>query len=184
MEISASMATLNIKQSETKSDSKIKNMYMEKLSKDDIKEIKGEISKKVGEILFKSTSVQVDILTPDEKFLQDYEDFQNFLKEVGYEGKPIAELSQEEATQLVSEDGFFGVEKTAQRIADFVINGAGGKESMFRAGKEGMLQGFKEAEEMWGDTLPDISQQTMQRAIELVDKAMSEAGFSILNEEA
>jgi hypothetical protein len=46
-----------------------------------------------------------------------------------------------------------------------------------------MLLGFKQAEDMWGDKLPDISQKTMQAAIEMVDKAMSDLGFSILNTE-
>ncbi len=78
---------------------------------------------------------------------------------------------------------FFGVTKTAQRIADFVINGAAGDEDRFRAGREGMIRGFKEAEEIWGEELPDISQKTMAMAIELVDKAMYDAGFSILDKE-
>ncbi len=46
-----------------------------------------------------------------------------------------------------------------------------------------MLQGFKDAEFMWGGTLPDISQQTMKAALELVDKEMNRLGFSILNQE-
>jgi hypothetical protein len=53
-----------------------------------------------------------------------------------------------------------------------------------RAGREGMLQGFKEAEKMWGGKLPDISQQTMAKATEMVDKAMSDLGFSILDKQA
>ena len=53
-----------------------------------------------------------------------------------------------------------------------------------RAGREGMILGFKQAEAMWGGELPEISQQTMKAAIEMVDKAMYELGFSILNEEA
>ena len=47
------------------------------------------------------------------------------LSDIGYNGKPIAELSQDEAAELVSEDGFFGIAKTSERIANFVINGAG-----------------------------------------------------------
>ena len=65
-----------------------------------------------------------------------------------------------------------------------MINGAGGDESMLRAGREGMLQGFKDAESMWGGKLPDISQETMKKAVELVDKKMYDLGFSILNQEA
>jgi len=52
---------------------------------------------------------------------------------------------------------------------------------MLRAGREGMIQGFKNAEKMWGKELPQISQETMKKSIALVDKAMSEAGFSIID---
>jgi len=47
-----------------------------------------------------------------------------------------------------------------------------------------MLQGFKEAEAMWGGELPEISQKTMQKALELVDKAMYDLGYSVLDTEA
>jgi hypothetical protein len=115
---------------------------------------------------------------------KDIQDFQSFLKDIGYSGKPIAELSKDEAAKLVSEDGIFGIKQTSERIANFVIAGAGGDENMLRAGREGMLQGFKDAEKMWGGKLPDISQQTMQKATEIVDKAMSDLGFSIIDKEA
>ena len=135
-------------------------------------------------VSFNSASIQGQINGKADKFTQDYQDFQTFLSDIGYSGKPIAELSQEEATELVSEDGFFGVTQTSERIANFVINGAGGDESMMRAGREGMIQGFKEAEAMWGGELPEISQETMAKAIEMVDSAMHDLGFSIINEEA
>ncbi len=119
----------------------------------------------------------------EDNFQRDYEAFQSFLSDIGYGGKPIAQLSQNEAAELVSDDGFFGIDNTAQRIADFVIMGAGSDEDMLRAGREGMLQGFKEAEAMWGGELPDISQKTMALATKMIDDVMHGLGYSILNEE-
>ncbi|MFA5233219.1 MAG: hypothetical protein WC390_02385 [Sulfurimonas sp.] len=167
----------------TKDISAIKPLYTEKISKDEVKEIKKQIEQNANAMAFNSASVQSALFRKDDTFAKDYEEFQAFLKDIDYEGKPIAELSQEEATELVSEDGFFGVSQTSQRIADFVINGAAGDEKMLRAGREGMLKGFKEAEEMWGGKLPDISQETMSKAVELVDKAMYDLGFSVLDTE-
>ena len=161
----------------------IKPMYTEKISKDEVKEIKAQLQESALAIAFSSTNIQIGI-SQKNSFESQYEDFQTFLKDIGYEGKPIAELSQEEATELVSEDGFFGITQTSDRIADFVINGSGGDEKLMRAGREGMLLGFKQAEKMWGGELPEISQQTMKAAIEKVDKAMSELGFSIIDTEA
>ncbi len=188
MEISSKMATTNYMLKAEQSlkkvpDSKIKSFFSEKLTSDELKEIKAQIEQSAKAYIFNSINIQNSAQELNDRFENEYQEFQNFLSDIGYEGKPIAELSQEEAAELVSEDGFFGVTKTSQRIADFVINGAGGDEGLLRAGREGVLAGFKMAEEMWGGELPEISQTTMGKTIELIDMAMSELGFSIINKE-
>ena len=59
--------------------------------------------------------------------------------------------------------------------------GAGDDVEKLKAGRSGMLQGFKDAEEMWGEKLPDISYTTMQKALEMVDAKLSELGGSVLD---
>ena len=188
MEISSKMPNVNasetakVKVAEAHTKHLDKN-FTEKISKEDVAELRAEITKNAHEMMMSSTTIQSTLATKKDDFASLYKDFQSFLGDIGYEGKPIAELSQEEAAELVSEDGLFGIKQTSERIANFVINGAGGDEDRMRAGREGMLLGFKQAEEMWGGELPEISQKTMQAAIEMVDKAMYDLGFSILNEE-
>jgi hypothetical protein len=179
MNISSSISNTQI----LDSSNQIKTDFTHKLSKDEVDDIKEQITNRTNEMMLNSLSLQVSIADRNEDVERNYEEFQNFLKEIGYDEKPIAELSQEEAAELVSDDGIFGIEQTSNRIAEFVINGANGDENLLRAGREGMLQGFSEAEEMWGGELPEISQKTMQKAVELVDKAMHDLGFSILDEE-
>jgi len=180
MQISSSVGA----SSPMKGMSEIKTQFTEKLSKDEASEIREQIKQNSNAMAFNSASIQGSVSSGGDFSKKQYDEFQTFLKDIGYGGKPIAELSKEEATELVSEDGFFGITQTSDRIANFVINGAAGDEEKMRAGREGMLQGFKEAEEMWGRELPEISQKTMERAIEMVDKAMYDLGFSILNKEA
>ncbi len=179
MDISSKMPNVGASQNSTN----IKTNFTEKISKDEAVEIRAQISENAKIMMFNSTTVQSNVANKNDDFANQYKDFQTFLGDIGYEGKPIAELSQSEAAELVSEDGIFGITQTSERIANFVINGSGGNEDLMRAGREGMLQGFKEAEAMWGGKLPEISQKTMQAAIEMVDKAMYEAGFSIIDEE-
>jgi len=103
------------------------------------------------------------------------------LADIGYTGKLIGQLSQDEASALVAEDGFFGIAQTSARIADFVINGAGDDLSKLQAGRSGMLQGFSEAEKLWGGKLPEISYTTMQKALEKVDARVKELGGNVLD---
>lgn len=179
MEISKNLPNMNssVKVSE------IKTNFTEKITKGEAEELRTQIREQANAIMIRSTSLQINISNSEDMFTKNYEEFRSFLNDIGYEGKPIAELSQDEAAKLVSEDGFFGITQTSERIANFVINGAAGDEDMLRAGRTGMLEGFKMAEEMWGGELPDISQQTMQKAVEMVDMAMSELGFSIIDKE-
>jgi len=103
------------------------------------------------------------------------------LADIGYNGKPIGELSQTEAKDLVSEDGFFGISQTSARIADFVLMGAGDDVEKLRAGREGILRGFNEAEGLWGGKLPDISYTTIEKAVEMIDAKLSELGENIID---
>ena len=105
-------------------------------------------------------------------------------KSIGYEGKPITQLSQSEASDLVSDNGFFGIANTADRISNFIISAAGDDLQKLEAGKEGMLRGFKEAEKIWGGELPEISQKTIEKATQAVDKRISELGGNVLSVQA
>lgn len=91
------------------------------------------------------------------------------LEDLGYKGKPIMELSKEEAQELVSEEGFFGVNQTSQRVADFVFSFANYDLELLEKGKEGIIKGFEEAKRMFGGDLPEISYKTQERTLELIE---------------
>ena len=137
---------------------------------------------------FKKFSYQQSYLNIDfqssvksDTFQKNHEEFQNFLSNIGYEGKAIGSLSQDESSALVSEDGFFGVSQTADRLSSFVLLGAKGDEDKLRAGREGIIEGFNQAETLWGTKLPQISYDTLEKALASIDEAMSAMGYSILN---
>lgn len=100
---------------------------------------------------------------------------------IGYTGKPIADMTPDEAKALVSEDGYFGVTQTSARLAEFVLSGGGDNVEKLKAGREGIINGFNEAEKMWGGKLPDISYQTLEKALAKVDEKITALGGSILD---
>ncbi len=168
--------------------SKSDNAEVRKQEVDDLKDVYAATKLKIKEDSLSFTSVsfstQSSALNPEAQFQKDYEEFQSFLGEIGYDGPNIGDLTQDEAKDLVSEDGFFGVTQTSERIANFVLAGAGSDEGLLRAGREGILRGFDEAETMSGGELPDISHQTIAKAVEIIDKAMHGMGYSILDSDA
>ncbi|EAK7841370.1 hypothetical protein A0M30_05735 [Campylobacter jejuni] len=103
---------------------------------------------------------------------------------LGYSGKNPLDMNTDELQQLVSEDGFFGVENTASRIADFVIKGGGDDVEKLKKGLEGMKKGFEQAEKMWGGELPQISQDTIDAALKKVSDRIDELGGKTLDLQA
>jgi len=81
----------------------------------------------------------------------------------------IAAVTPEEAQDLVSEDGYFGVEQTSERIFQFAVGIAGGDPSRIDAIKEGIDKGFAEAKKAFGDWLPDISYDTYDAVMQKLD---------------
>ena len=77
-------------------------------------------------------------------------------------------LSPEEATQLISDDGYFGVKNTAQRIFDFAVGLSANDPTRLDAIVAGIADGFAQAEEAWGGTLPEISYATKDAVISML----------------
>jgi hypothetical protein len=95
------------------------------------------------------------------------------LKNIGYEGKPITELTQDEAKDLVSEDGFFGVTQTSDRVSNFVFSFAKDDLDLLEKGREGIVQGFEDAKKLFGGELPEISYKTQERTLSLIDEKIN-----------
>ncbi len=96
------------------------------------------------------------------------------LKSIGYEGKPITELSPDEAKDLVDEGGFFSIEKTSLRVSSFVMSIAGDNAEALQEARKGIVQGFEQAEKMWGGTLPEISYKTQDETLRIIDEKIAE----------
>lgn len=96
-------------------------------------------------------------------------DFKIASGETGAEEIDISQISQEEAQALVADDGYFGVDKTSERIVNFAIGLAGGDPSRLDAIKEGVDKGFNEALEAFGGQLPEISYQTYDAVMQKLD---------------
>lgn len=95
------------------------------------------------------------------------------LQDIGYTGKPITELNSQEASDLLSENGFFGINQTSQRVSDFVFSFAGDDLELLEKGREGIIKGFEEAEKLFGGELPEISYKTQERTLSLIDEKIN-----------
>ena len=65
-----------------------------------------------------------------------------------------------QAQKDVSEDGYWGVNQTSDRILDFAKALAGNDSSKAEELRDAFEKGYKQATKTWGKDLPSISQQT------------------------
>ncbi len=93
----------------------------------------------------------------------------DFTVATGSQEIDISALSQEEAAELVADDGYFGIEQTSDRIVDFATSVAGGDPARLAAIKEGVESGFNDALKAFGGTLPEISYNTYDAIMEKLD---------------
>jgi len=73
----------------------------------------------------------------------------------------------------ISEDGYWGVKQTSDRILDFAVALAGDDKDKLGDMLNAFKEGYKKAEETWGGKLPEISQKTYDAVLEKFDKLIN-----------
>lgn len=74
------------------------------------------------------------------------------------------------AQEAISEDGYWGVKQTSQRIFDFAYAVAGDDADKMKEMQDAVEKGFKEAEKSWGSSLPEIAGDTYNAVTELFNQ--------------
>lgn len=84
----------------------------------------------------------------------------------------VDEKTKKEAQEAISEDGYWGVKQTSDRIVEFATALAGNDEKALEKMRDGFIKGYKKAEKTWGGKLPEISQKTYDAVMEKFDKLL------------
>ncbi len=90
--------------------------------------------------------------------------------------KNVSEEDIRKAKEDISEDGYFGVKQTSQRMFDFALALAGDDVEKMKEMQAAMEKGYKMAEKAWGDELPEICKDTLAAANKLFDDYYASRG--------
>lgn len=82
----------------------------------------------------------------------------------------IDEAAKKKAQEEISEDGYWGVKQTSDRILDFAKALSGNDPEKADLLIDAFKKGFEDATKSWGKDLPDISQRTYDAVLEKFDK--------------
>lgn len=81
-----------------------------------------------------------------------------------------------EAQQAISEDGYWGVKQTSQRIFDMAKAIAGEDSAMMKKMQDAVEKGFEQATASWGKSLPGICHDTHSAINEMFEDYYKNAG--------
>ena len=84
--------------------------------------------------------------------------------------KDISPEDQAAAQEAISEDGYWGVKQTSERIVSFAKALVGGDPSRIEEMRDAFIKGYEAAEKAWGGSLPEISRQTYDAVMKLFDE--------------
>lgn len=74
------------------------------------------------------------------------------------------------AQQAISEDGYWGVKQTSERLVNFAKALVGGDPSRVEEMRAAFQKGFDAATKTWGSALPDITKGTYSAVMDLFDQ--------------
>lgn len=80
--------------------------------------------------------------------------------------------TQKKAQEAISEDGYWGVKQTSDRIVSFATALAGNDSKQLEKMRDAFLKGYEKAEKTWSGKLPEISKKTYDAVLEKFDKLM------------
>ena len=87
------------------------------------------------------------------------------------EGKfTVDAATKAQAEQDISEDGYYGVKQTSERLFDFAMALAGDDVEKMKEMQAAVEKGFKLATKAWGRDLPEISHQTLDATNKLFEE--------------
>ena len=81
----------------------------------------------------------------------------------------VDSATKAQAQEDISEDGYWGVKQTSQRMFDFASALAGDDVDKMKEMQQAMKKGFDQATKTWGKELPEISQKTLDAANKLFE---------------
>lgn len=89
----------------------------------------------------------------------------NFFSNLKVDASTIAKAKKD-----ISEDGYYGVKQTSERILSLAKAVAGNDPKKLQEMRDAVEKGFKNVERMWGGELPEISQQTYEKVMSTFDE--------------
>lgn len=140
-----------------------------KLSEDDRKAIVAQLKADQEKRQSQLTSLVHDMISKQTNTFGAANNIWQFLAKGNF---TVDAETKAQAQKDISEDGYWGVKQTSERILSFATALAGSDSKNLEKMRDAFLKGYEQAEKTWGGKLPDISKRTYDAVLEGFDKLM------------
>ncbi|RDU23452.1 hypothetical protein [Anaerosacchariphilus polymeriproducens] len=140
-----------------------KNSEKNTQSTDIINQLKADVEQRTSQL---RTLVE-KMMTQQGKTIGKADDIWSFLASGDF---TVDAETKAQAQEDISEDGYWGVEQTSERIVEFAKALSGGDPSKSQAMKDAFIEGFNAATKAWGKELPSISKDTYDAVMNKFDE--------------
>lgn len=91
----------------------------------------------------------------------------------------VDEAAKAQAQELISEDGYYGIKQTSERLFDFASALAGDDEELMQKMQKAIHNGYEEATKSWGKELPSICKDTLDATDKLFEEYYTSKSASV-----
>lgn len=138
-----------------------------KLSEDDRKSIVSQLKADQEKRQSQLTDLVHDMLSKQTNTFGKANNIWSFLAKGDF---TVDAETKRKAQEDISEDGYWGVKQTSDRIVSFATALAGDDPKALEKMRAAFEKGYKKAEKTWGGKLPEISKKTYDAVMEKFDK--------------
>lgn len=151
----------------TRETDSVKKTYTKEPDTELIQKLKADADARLSQL--KSLVEQLITKQSSAFFIADMseEEFWNKIREGNFE---VDEATRKQAQEDISEDGYWGVKQTSERMLSFAKALTGGDPAKAEEMRAAIQKGFEQAEKLWGGELPEISKQTYDAVMKGIDE--------------
>lgn len=157
--------------SATASESKPASRRSGKVDEQTIAKLKSDADARLSQL----KGIVEQLITKQGKAVSDAGIWSQFRQGIEDGSITVDAATAKQAAEDISEDGYWGVKQTSERILDFAKALTGGDSSKAEQMRDAVKKGFEAAAKVWGDQLPDISQKTYDAVMKGIDDWKNES---------
>lgn len=124
-------------------------------------------------------------ISKEPQFGRDYNKIFAFLEsedESGISASQLAQMSKEDALKLLDQSGSYSVLNSSKKLFENALKTSNEDIQKLEENRQNIIDGYNQAKDLFGGSLSNISQNTLEHTLNLLDKHIEQLGGHVIDE--